>query len=110
MSEKFTVLIVDDEPMARVALKRILEENFPQVHILAEVNGVPEAVKSIYSLKPDVVFLDIEMPGYSGIEILDFFENRHIPSKIVFVTAYEEYALKAFELSAVDYLLKPVCI
>ncbi len=103
-----TAIIVDDEPNARVALRGLLEENFKQVQILAECKDVPEAVKSINRLKPDLVFLDIEMPGYSGFELLDFFEEKEVVFKIIFVTAYNEHSLRAFEISAVDYILKPV--
>lgn len=108
MLEKINVLIVDDESTARLALRGVLEEHFPQVHIQAEVKNVPEAVKEIQQNDPDVVFLDIEMPGYSGLELLDFFPKGKIKAKIIFVTAYQDFALRAFELAAVDYILKPV--
>jgi two-component system LytT family response regulator len=108
MLEKIKVLIVDDESTARLALRGVLEEHFPQVWIQGEVKNLPEAVKEIHQNEPDVVFLDIEMPGYSGLELLDFFPNGKINSKIVFVTAYQDFALRAFELAAVDYILKPV--
>lgn len=108
MLEKINVLIVDDESTARLALRGVLEEHFPQVHIQAEVKNVPEAVKEIHQNEPDVVFLDIEMPGYSGLELLDFFPQGKIKAKIIFVTAYQDFALQAFELAAVDYILKPV--
>jgi two-component system LytT family response regulator len=108
MLEKIKVLIVDDESTARLALRGVLEEHFPQVHIQAEVKNVPEAVKEIHQNEPDLVFLDIEMPGYSGLELLDFFPNGKMNAKIVFVTAYQDFALRAFEMAAVDYILKPV--
>lgn len=103
-------IIVDDEPNARVALRGLLEENFPQVQVLAECPDVPEAVKNIKRLKPDLIFLDIEMPGYNGFELIDFFEEENMAFAIIFVTAYNEHSLRAFEISAVDYLLKPVRI
>lgn len=103
------VLIVDDELNARLALRGILEENFPDISIVAECKDVPEAVKNIHEYQPYLVFLDISMPGYSGLELLQFFSDD-ITFKIVFVTAYSEYAINAFELSAVDYILKPVRI
>lgn len=103
------VLLVDDELNARLALRGILEENFPEITILDECKDDPEAVKSIHKNQPDLVFLDISMPGYSGLELLQFFGDS-INFKIVFVTAYSEYAINAFELSAVDYILKPVKI
>jgi two-component system LytT family response regulator len=89
-------------------LRGLLEENFTQVEILGECKNVPEAVKSINKHKPDLVFLDIAMPGYSGFELLDFFDDQHLAFKIIFVTAYSEHSLRAFETSAVDYILKPV--
>ena len=103
-------IIVDDELNARLALRGILEENFPEIEIVAENHDVPSAVKSIHAHKPELVFLDIAMPGYSGLELLKFFDESQINFKIVFVTAYAEYAINAFELSAVDYILKPVRI
>ena len=106
--QKIRAIIVDDEPNARRALRGLLEENFTQVEILGECKNVPEAVKSINKHKPDLVFLDIAMPGYSGFELLDFFDDQHLSFKIVFVTAYSEHSLRAFETSAVDYILKPV--
>lgn len=101
-------IIVDDELNARLALRGILEENFPEIEIVAENHDVPSAVKSIHARKPELVFLDIAMPGYSGLELLKFFDESQINFKIIFVTAYAEYAINAFELSAVDYILKPV--
>jgi two-component system LytT family response regulator len=101
-------IIVDDEPMARMALRSILKMHFPQVEVLAECKNVPEAVKQINDLRPQVVFLDIEMPEYTGFDLLNFFRPEHIDFEIIFVTAYNEYALRAFEISAVDYLLKPL--
>ena len=99
---------MDDEPNARMALRGLLEENFSQIELLADCKDVPDAVKTIHKLKPDLVFLDIEMPGYSGFELLDFFDVKQINFKIIFVTAYSEHSLRAFETSAVDYILKPV--
>jgi len=106
--QKIRAIIVDDEPNARRALRGLLEENFSQVEILSDCKNVPEAVKAINKHKPDLVFLDIAMPGYSGFELLDFFDEQHIGFRIIFVTAYSEHSLRAFETSAVDYILKPV--
>jgi len=106
--QKTRAIIVDDEPNARMALRGLLEENFSQIELLADCKDVPDAVKTINKLKPDLVFLDIEMPGYSGFELLDFFDEKQINFKIIFVTAYSEHSLRAFETSAVDYILKPV--
>lgn len=102
-------IIVDDEMHARMALRGILEENFTEVQIIDECKNVPEAVVSINKHHPDVVFLDISMPGHSGLELFDFFEDK-VDFQVIFVTAYNEYALNAFEKSAVDYILKPVRI
>lgn len=86
----------------------LLKEHCPEVEILAECSDLPETVKSIRKIKPNLVFLDIEMPGHSGLELLDFFNEEEIDFHIIFTTAYSEYAVQAFELSAVGYLLKPI--
>ncbi|MCH8554670.1 MAG: LytTR family DNA-binding domain-containing protein [Schleiferiaceae bacterium] len=101
-------IIVDDERHARMALRGILEDKFPHVQILDEASNLPDAVKLIKGLSPDVVFLDISMPGHSGLEIMQFFEDAPMNFSLIFVTAHDDYALQAFDLSAVDYLLKPV--
>lgn len=101
-------LIVDDENNARLALRGILELHFPEIEVADEAKDLPEAVRKINLLQPDLVFLDIEMPGYSGMELVNFFEPDQVKFKIIFVTAYSDYALQAFEISAIDYLLKPV--
>lgn len=102
------VLIVDDEPNARLALRGLIEACFPLVQVIDEARDLPEAIRLIHAHKPNVVLLDIEMPGYSGLDILSFFNPDEVQFKIIFVTAYSEYAIRAFELSAIDYLLKPV--
>lgn len=108
MSDKLKALIVDDEPRARSILQNMLAENCPQVTVLDAVGNVPEAIKAIHTLQPDLVFLDIEMPGYSGFQLLEMIPDPGF--QVVFTTAYSEYALKAFEVSAIDYLLKPIRI
>jgi len=102
---KFKVLIADDEAPARNKMKRLLSrfENVEIIH-LAE-NGL-DALEHIQKLKPDIAFLDIEMPGLTGMEVVGSLEGNNIPH-IIFATAYNEYAIKAFELNAIDYLLKP---
>lgn len=100
-------LIVDDEKNARLALIGVLAEHFPEIDIVAECNNIPTAVKAIHKYAPDLVFLDISMPGYSGLELFKFFDDE-ITFKVIFVTAHSEYAINAFELSAVDYILKPI--
>jgi two-component system, LytTR family, response regulator len=101
-------ILIDDEARARSLLAKMLKEYCPEVEVADDCGDLPSGVKAIRKLKPDVVFLDIEMPGYSGLEILDFFDEQEIGFEIIFVTAYNNYAVKAFKLSAVDYLLKPV--
>lgn len=102
------VVIIDDEERARKSLQALLNSYCPDVNVIAQCENVPEGVLAINKHKPELVFLDIEMPEYNGFELLDFF--REVDFEIVFVTAYSEYAVKAFEVSAVDYLLKPVDI
>jgi two-component system LytT family response regulator len=103
---KTATLIVDDEALARESLRtRLL--NAPDITIVGEAVDGPSAVKTIGKLKPDLVFLDIQMPGYDGFEVLRRVGAQHLPS-VIFVTAYDRYAIKAFEIHAVDYLLKPV--
>lgn len=101
-------VIIDDEERARRLLKVLLEDNCPQITQIGEAADLPEGVRVINEEQPDIVFLDIEMPGYSGIQLLDFFTPSQINFEIIFTTAYSNYAIKAFELNAVDYLLKPL--
>ena len=102
--ETQTAILVDDEPLARSSLRALLAEH-PEVEIVAEADDVRRAREVIEAHHPDVVFLDIQMPGGDGFELL---EQLHEPPAIVFVTAHDEYAMRAFEVNAVDYLLKPV--
>jgi two-component system LytT family response regulator len=99
-------IIVDDEADARDVLETIIQFSNQPFEIVAKCSNLKNAVLKIKELKPDVVFLDIEMPEFSGFEITNFFDK--IEFEIVFVTAFNEYALKAFELSAIDYLVKPI--
>ncbi len=101
-------IIIEDEKRAQIALQLLLEEYCPQINIVATCDNLPEGIKSIRKHQPKVIFLDIEMPGHSGLELLDFFNEDEINFSIIFTTAYNEYALQAFKLSAVDYLLKPI--
>lgn len=98
------VIIVDDERLARKELQSLLTK-FPNVEVLAECDSVQSALVDIEKHKPDLVFLDINMPGKDGFALLE--ELNYIP-EIIFVTAYDEYAIKAFEVNALDYLLKPI--
>lgn len=105
---KVRAILVDDEESARDVLQNLLLRFCPEVELLDKCANIPQAVASIELHKPDLVFLDIQMPQYSGYEIVKFFEQ--IDFEIVFVTAYDNYAVRAFELAAIDYLLKPVDI
>jgi DNA-binding LytR/AlgR family response regulator len=98
------VLLVDDEEPARIQLRRLLESD-PGVQIVGEAANGIEALEQIPELRPDVVFLDIEMPGLNGFEVAGNLVN---PPLIVFATAFDEFAVKAFEENALDYVLKPV--
>lgn len=99
-------VIVDDEARARRILEALLTEYCPKVTVVGHAGSVPEAVKVIYAQQPDLVFLDIEMPGELGFALFDYF---HEPTfQVVFVTAYQHYAIQAFKVSALDYLLKPL--
>ncbi len=101
-------IIIDDEPKARVLLNAIIEQYCPKVRIDALCSDLPSGIKAIKKYKPDLIFLDIEMPGHSGLELLDFFDEEEVNFGIIFITAYTEYALQAFKFSAIDYLLKPI--
>jgi two-component system, LytTR family, response regulator len=99
-----TCVIIDDEKLARDLLKEYLE-NYPEIEILDEADQGTEAVEKIDKLKPDIVFLDVQMPGMTGFDVLEDIEHEPY---VIFVTAYDQYAIKAFEKNAVDYLLKPL--
>lgn len=101
-------IIIDDEERARILLKGMIKEFVEELEVLAECPDLPTGIKAIKKFTPDIVFLDIEMPGHSGLELLDFFNENEVNFDIIFVTAYNQYAIKAFKLSAIDYLLKPV--
>lgn len=97
-------LIVDDERLARKELMKLLEEH-PSIEIVGEAMNADEADKMIEELNPDLLFLDIQMPGRTGFQLLEVLDSAPI---VVFTTAYDEFALKAFEVNALDYLLKPI--
>jgi two-component system LytT family response regulator len=96
-------IIVDDEALARSIIREYLAEH-PEIEILAECSNGFEAVKAVTELKPDLAFLDVQMPKLNGFEVLELIESDLV---VVFITAYEQYAVRAFEVHAVDYLLKP---
>lgn len=97
-------IIIDDEKLARSELKKLLSE-FPEIEIVAEAANANEGMEKIDNLAPELIFLDIQMPGKTGFEMLA--EMDRTPN-VIFTTAYDEYALKAFEVNALDYLLKPI--
>lgn len=97
-------LIIDDERLARAELRRLLEP-FKEIQIVGEAVNADDASEKIAQLSPDLLFLDIQMPGKSGFDLLETLDK--VP-KVIFTTAYDEYALKAFEYNALDYLLKPI--
>jgi len=97
-------IIIDDERLARKELSSLLE-NHPEIEIIDEATNADEAIEKIEKQDPDVIFLDIQMPGKTGFELLELLER--VP-QVIFTTAYDEFALKAFDFNALDYLLKPV--
>lgn len=104
----YKALIVDDEEKARNLLASFITEYLPEVTIVDSVSNVMNAVKSINKNQPDIVFLDVDMPELNGFQLLDFFDE--INFQIIFTTAHSEYAVKAFQVSAIDFLLKPIQI
>lgn len=103
MSDKIRTIIIDDEKLAREITKGYLSKH-PEVEIVSECSNGFDAIKKINEEKPDLIFLDIQMPKINGFEMLELIED---PPAIIFTTAYDQFAIKAFEVSAVDYLLKP---
>ena len=103
MKNKITTIIIDDETLARELIKKYIA-NHTNIEVISECSNGFEAIKKINEKKPDLIFLDIQMPKINGFEMLELLEN---PPVIIFTTAYDQYALKAFEVNAVDYLLKP---
>lgn len=104
--QKIRAIVVEDEPQAREMLATLLEDYCQDVHIIGEASNVKEAVACIKKLHPDLVFLDIEMPNEKGVELFKYFDK--IDFEVIFTTAYDEYAINALRLSALDYLLKPI--
>ena len=100
----YKALIIDDERLARNELKKLLAD-FKEVEIIGEAANATEGIEKIESLMPDLIFLDIQMPGKTGFEMLEELDRA---PHVIFTTAYDEYALKAFEVNALDYLMKPV--
>ncbi len=98
------VLIIDDEPLARMVVLEYLQNFKEELEVLQECNDGFEGLKAIQQHQPDLIFLDVQMPKINGFEMLELVEN---PPSVIFTTAFDEYAIKAFETHAVDYLLKP---
>jgi two-component system LytT family response regulator len=97
-------IIVDDERLARAELRKLLLD-FPEIEIIAEASNVNEGIEKIDTLNPDLIFLDIQMPGKTGFDLLQEVDKAPY---VIFTTAYDEFAIKAFEVNALDYLLKPI--
>lgn len=104
VENKIGALIVDDEELARQVLRELLQSH-PEIHVLAECANGFEAVKAVAEHKPDLIFLDVQMPKLTGFDVLELIEGD---IAVIFTTAYDQYAMKAFEVHAVDYLLKPI--
>ncbi|MCB0634753.1 MAG: LytTR family DNA-binding domain-containing protein [Saprospiraceae bacterium] len=102
---KIKTLVVDDEPLARARICKLLS-TYDYITLLGECRNGKEALRQIVDYRPDLVFLDIQMPDFNGFDVLSKMEKEQLPF-IIFVTAYDQYALKAFDVHAVDYLLKP---
>lgn len=100
------VILIDDEPNCLEMLALLIERYFPMLNIVGQFEDPSVAVDKIRDLKPDVVFLDVQMPNLTGFDVIE--QCRNTPFNVIFTTAYEQYALKAFKYSAIDYLLKPI--
>ncbi|MDT4897518.1 MAG: two-component system, LytTR family, response regulator [Acidobacteriota bacterium] len=103
--EKIRTLIVDDEPLAREGVRMLVEDD-SEIEVVGECANGHQAIQAIEEEKPDLVFLDVQMPEINGFEVLEAVSDERLPT-VIFVTAYDKYALRAFEVHALDYLLKP---
>jgi two-component system, LytTR family, response regulator len=104
MLPRFTAIIIDDERLARKELRSMLADH-GAIDVIGEASSVAQAIEVIQSQEPDVVFLDIQLPGETGFDLL---ERIQLTARVIFVTAFDAYAIKAFEVNALDYLLKPI--
>lgn len=104
--DQIKAVIIDDEEGARNVLNRLLEKSCPNIKVVGQARDLMEGTDLIKRVNPAVVFLDVQMPQYAGYEIVNFFDE--INFEIIFTTAYDQFAIKAFELNAIDYLLKPI--
>lgn len=107
MSNKIRVVIVDDEPLARRGIRQLLETE-KDFLVVGECKNGREAVSSIAKLAPELVFLDVQMPLLNGFGVVEALGEENLPAAVVFITAFDEHAIRAFEVNALDYLLKPV--
>jgi two-component system, LytTR family, response regulator len=108
MTNRLKTLIIDDEPLARKGLEIRLRQ-YPEIEIIAQCSSGREAVAAVKQYQPDLMFLDIQMPGLNGFQVIQTLQQQQIPLPMtVFVTAFDQYAVKAFEVHALDYVLKPV--
>src|ERR1041385_1761516 len=105
MNQLFKTILIDDEPAARRLMKNLLLEHSDVVEIVGEASNGKEAIDKIEKLRPDLIFLDIQMPDLTGFEVIEQLSEK---PNIIFTTAYEQYAVKAFETFSIDYLLKPI--
>jgi two-component system, LytTR family, response regulator len=100
-------LLIDDESKARRVIRMLLEEHFPQITVCGEAENLPDGSMCIRQLRPDIVFLDVEMPHYAGTRLLEFLAPHETDFELIFTTAHSAFAITAFQLNAIDYLLKP---
>ncbi len=105
MNQVFKVIVIDDEPAARRLMKSLLHDHADVIEVIGEAGNGGEAIRKIEELQPDLIFLDIQMPDMTGFEVIDRLSNK---PNIIFTTAYEQYAIKAFDTFSIDYLLKPI--
>lgn len=105
MNQPYKAIVIDDEPAARRLMKNLLQEYSDFIEVIAEAGNGMEAIQKIEELQPDLIFLDIQMPDLTGFEVIEKLSKKPI---IIFTTAYEQYAIKAFETFSIDYLLKPI--
>jgi len=105
MNQLFRAIVIDDEPAARRLMRNLLREHSDVVEVIDEAGNGKDAIEKIERLKPELIFLDIQMPDLTGFEVI---EQLHDKPNIIFTTAYEQYAIKAFENFSIDYLLKPI--
>ena len=107
-STTLLALLIDDESKARRVVRVLLAEHFPQVEVCGEAENLPDGAILIRQLRPDIVFLDVEMPHYAGTRLPEFLAPHETDFELIFTTAHSEFALKAFQINAIDYLLKPI--